>query len=124
MIKRERKLTKTEQADRKRKIDQAKGLRRVKGEYNPDDSDESYHTMVSEEKLNEPYQPSESSSDPDAAKDDELEDIFNQNVVQVHAMLAEAFVKGDIDKELAEGLDIDDKIEMSEKQRIRCLLLI
>ena len=39
-------------------------------------------------------------------------------------MLAEAFVKGDVDKELASGLDLDDKVEMSEKQRIRCLLLI
>lgn len=30
-------------------------------------------------------------------------------------MLAEAFVKGDVDKELASGLDLDDKVEMSEK---------
>ena len=30
-------------------------------------------------------------------------------------MLAEAFVKGDVDNELAAGLDLDDKVEMSEK---------
>lgn len=75
--KREKRLRKADQAERKRQCDIAKGLRKHNDEQDPDQSDESYHTKVSEERLNEPYQVSNDSNDINADKEVELDDIFN-----------------------------------------------
>ena len=78
MQKRERRLLQAEQAERKMKLDQAKGLRRVKEVQDPDQSDCSYHTQISADK--DPYN-SDSINEASDEKEDELNDIFNQNEV-------------------------------------------
>ena len=110
---------KADQEERRRKMEEAKGLRRVVDVKKDDDyasSSSGYCSSNSAEDSDEPE-----------TKEEQLEDIFNQNEMQVHAMLAEAFMnKGeDMNKQLADQLDMAEKpLEMSDKQRIRCLVLI
>lgn len=75
MLKRERRLTKNEQRDRILKVNVAKGLRGAKNAQDVDDSDGSYHTVISEDELKEPYIQSDDSEKSDV-KDEELVDIF------------------------------------------------
>ena len=106
---RERRLMKADQEERKRRMDEAKGLRRVQDvkRADGDDSESAYVSSNSADSDEEPE-----------TKEEQLEDIFNQNEMQVHAMLAEAFMnKGeDMNKDLANALEMGQApVEMSDK---------
>ena len=106
---RERRLMKADQEERKRRMDEAKGLRRVQDvkRADGDDSESAYVSSNSADSDEEPE-----------TKEEQLEDIFNQNEMQVHAMLAEAFMnKGeDMNKDLANALEMGPApVEMSDK---------
>ena len=90
-------------------MDEAKGLRRVQDvkRADGDDSESAYVSSNSADSDEEPE-----------TKEEQLEDIFNQNEMQVHAMLAEAFMnKGeDMNKDLANALEMGPApVEMSDK---------
>ena len=70
MQKRERRLLKAEKLERKRKQDEAKGLRRVKDVNNDDESSSAYHTSNSD-----------SQSEESAKEEEQLEEIFDMNEI-------------------------------------------
>jgi len=114
MQKRERRIIKAEKQDKKRRMDEAKGFLRVRDVNDQaEESSSAYHSSNSDPE-------SESSQ----KKEEELEEIFDMNEAQVHAMLAEAVANdGNIGADL-QAFDLHKTPDMSDKQRIRCLLMV
>lgn len=106
MQKLERRMIKAEKAEQKKKYDEQKGLTKVQGVGDSDDSSSAYHSSNSD-----------SNSTDQENKEEQLEDIFDKNEIQIHEMLAEAVAnKGDFDEDLKNQLEMDNRnIEMTDK---------
>ena len=118
MAQRERRIKKAEDMDMKRRMDEQKGLRRVRNIEDEDYTSSEYHSDNSQVK-------SDDDDDERSEKQEQkLEEIFDMNEVQIHHMLAQAVAnEGDLD-EINQQLEANKPVEMTEKQRIRCLLLV
>ncbi len=112
---RQRRIQKAEEAEYKRKNDIEKGLRTVKDVNADDYTDSDYQSSGTE------HHEEDEKSD----KEEELEAIFDMNEVQIHAMLAQAVAaEGTIAEQFQNEIDQNKPVEMTEKQRIRCLLMV
>jgi hypothetical protein len=90
--KRERRILKAEKRNLKKMVDEQKGLRRVVEDKGSDDSS-TYITSDS----------GKSDSDRENKQDEKLEEIFDMNEIQIHAMLAKAIAN--------KGQNVDDDLE-------------